>query len=277
MSPSKDGMSTVALAIRDTTYLLDFFQSDLSTTENGCDENVVDYVITKLRQFSSEHFEKVMGLAIPQRLAKRCPDICSRLWIDLDVIPLALPEEQRQDGLARQRSTSDISWESRYTDEQAESLGRKCVRLFGPDSVPLLQVGFQGMVEVDTGSHVRLVQLEDFQKTVSDRTWAAVEHYAAQMKERKTRIAFFSATPQGGGVALMRHSLVRFAYFLGIDISWCVHHLHGIKPASKLHPWNSTNTTQVCTKTTPWCVPNHQIQPQHPPRRIQPRRTTEQI
>ncbi|KAK5690110.1 hypothetical protein LTS12_028827, partial [Elasticomyces elasticus] len=153
VSPSKDGMSTVALAIRDTTYLLDFFQSDLSTTENECDENVVDYVITKLRQFSSEHFEKVMGLAIPQRLAKRCPDICSRLWIDLDVIPLALPEEQRQNGLARQRSTSDISWESRYTDEQAESLGRKCVRLFGPDSVPLLQVGFQGMVEVDTGSH----------------------------------------------------------------------------------------------------------------------------
>ena len=35
MSPSKGGMSTAALAIRDTTYLLDFFQTDLPTTEDG--------------------------------------------------------------------------------------------------------------------------------------------------------------------------------------------------------------------------------------------------
>lgn len=209
-------MSTVALAIRDTTYLLDFFQSDLPTTEHGCDENVVDYVLTKLRQFSSEHFEKVMGLAMPQRLAQRCPDICSRLWLDLDVIPLALPDEPRH------IPASDTDWDSRYTDEQAESLGRKCVRLFGPDSVPLLQVGLKGAVEVDTGFHVQLVHLEDFQRTVSDRTWAAVEYYAAQLKEKKTRMAFFSATPQGGGVALMRHSFVRFAHFLGVDFSWCV-------------------------------------------------------
>lgn len=222
MSPSKGGMSTAALAIRDTTYLLDFFQTDLPTTEDGCDEDVVDYVLTKLRQFSSEHFEKVMGLAMPQRLARRCPDICSRLWIDLDVIPLALPEEQWQDGPVGPDSTASIGWDSRYTDEQAESLGRKCVRLFGPDSVPLLQVGFQGKVEVDTDFHIRLVHLEDFEKTVSDRTWAAVQYYAAQMKENRTRMAFFSATPQGGGVALMRHSLVRFAHFLGIDISWYV-------------------------------------------------------
>ena len=76
------------------------------------------------------------------------------------------------------------------------------------------------MVEVDTGFHICLASLKDFRKTVSERTWAAVEHYAADVKERKVRTAFFSATPQGGGVALMRHALVRFAHCLGIDTSW---------------------------------------------------------
>lgn len=84
----------------------------------------------------------------------------------------------------------------------------------------MLQVGFMGLVEVDTDFHVRLTNLEDFKKTVSMRTWSAVEHYAADLKQRKVKIAFFSATPQGGGVALMRHALVRFSHSLGTDITW---------------------------------------------------------
>ena len=128
MSPSKDDLSTVALAIRDATYLLDFLQRDLSTSGSGCDGDIVDYVLTKLRQFSSEHFEKFMGLAMPLRLAQQYPDLCSRLWMELDVIPVALPEEQQQEVSSKQDWPLDLNWASRYTDEQAESLGRKCVR-----------------------------------------------------------------------------------------------------------------------------------------------------
>lgn len=95
-------------------------------------------------------------------------------------------------------------------------------RLFGPENIPLLQVGFMGLVEVDTDFHVRLTNLDDFKKTVSARTWSAVEYYAADLKERKVKIAFFSATPQGGGVALMRHALVRLSHSLGTDITWYV-------------------------------------------------------
>lgn len=78
-------------------------------------------------------------------------------------------------------------------------------------------------MEVDSGFHVRLANLEDFQKTVSSSTWSAVNHYASDLKKRKVRIAFFSATPQGGGVALMRHGLVRFSHSLGTDIEWFVY------------------------------------------------------
>lgn len=95
-------------------------------------------------------------------------------------------------------------------------------RLFGPDITPLLQVGFLGLVEVDTAYHVRIADLSDFRTTVSDRTWAAVQHYATDLKERKVKVAFFSSTPQGGGVALMRHALLRFSHVLGTDLKWCV-------------------------------------------------------
>lgn len=70
---------------------------------------------------------------------------------------------------------------------------------------------------------MRLTNLEDYQKTVGPATWSAVHHYASDLKKRKVKIAFFSATPQGGGVALMRHALVRFSHSLNTDIKWFVY------------------------------------------------------
>lgn len=79
-----------------------------------------------------------------------------------------------------------------------------------------------GVVEVDTNFHVRITNLEDYQKTVSQATWSAVHHYASDLKKRKVKIAFFSATPQGGGVALMRHAHIRFSHSLNTDMKWFV-------------------------------------------------------
>ncbi|PWY84473.1 trehalose synthase (Ccg-9) [Aspergillus sclerotioniger CBS 115572] len=219
-----DGV-TVALAIRDTTYLLDFHQEDL-VAQGGrtiCAE-ITDYVLNQLREYSDDHLEKFIGLAMPTSVAQRCPNLCSRLWSELDVIPLVLPEESNigVDHHVDHPVRKSTGWELKSIDEQAESMGRKCVRLFGPENIPLLQVGFLGLVEVDTAFHVRLTNLEDFQNTVTKKTWDAVQYYADDLKKRGTKIAFFSATPQGGGVALMRHALARFSYSLGTDIKWYV-------------------------------------------------------
>lgn len=91
---------------------------------------------------------------------------------------------------------------------------------FGPNKAPLLQVGFRGNVEVDAGFHAVLTRLSDYEKTVGERTWRAAMQYAEDLKKRKIKVAFFSSTPQGGGVALMRHALVRFSENLGTDIKW---------------------------------------------------------
>lgn len=135
-------------------------------------------------------------------------------------------------------------------------------RLFGPENTPLLQVGFLGLVEVDTAYHVRMADLNDFKKTVSDRTWSAVQYYADEIKRRKVKVAFFSSTPQGGGVALMRHALLRFSHVLGTDLKWCV-------PLDilSLELAVLTRDMQVCAEATPRRVSGNQDKPQHPARR----------
>lgn len=44
--------------------------------------------------------------------------------------------------------------------------------------------------------------------------------FVNSLKKSNKKIAFFSSTPQGGGVALMRHALVRLGNLLGVDLKW---------------------------------------------------------
>ncbi len=95
-------------------------------------------------------------------------------------------------------------------------------RHFGPSLAPLLQVGYRGVVEIDSGGRAHILTEDDFKKTCSENTWNAMMHYVIALKKSKTKIAFFSSTPQGGGVALMRHALVRLAKLLDVDLTWYV-------------------------------------------------------
>lgn len=187
--------------------------------------------------YSEEHLEKIMGLAMPQDFARRFPSLCPHLWAELDIIPVVLPQEQEFD---EEASFSDESkhWQSRTLDEQAESMGRKCVRFdymhlraptrlstkecrfFGPDNIPIIQVGFQGLVEVDSGFRIVMTSWDRYKNTISHQTLSEIQHYSSEMRKRRIKIAIFSATPQGGGVALMRHAIVRCSHYLGVDTKW---------------------------------------------------------
>src|SRR4051812_46872448 len=84
--------------------------------------------------------------------------------------------------------------------------GSHLSRMFGPNQAPALQIGVHGLVEVDAAFQVKLAGLSDYEKTVRVPTWSAINTFASDLKKRKVKIAFFGATPQGGGVALMRHA-----------------------------------------------------------------------
>jgi hypothetical protein len=81
-------------------------------------------------------------------------------------------------------------------------------------------VKFRNEVGVDVDNQTELATLEDYRNTVSENTWKSTMHYVESLKKNKTRIAFFNSTPQGGGVALMRHALIRFLRLAGVDCKW---------------------------------------------------------
>jgi len=65
-----------------------------------------------------------------------------------------------------------------------------------------------------------MTTVDDYKSSVHENTWKATMFYTDRLKKNQTKIAFFNSTPQGGGVALMRHALVRFLTQIGIDIQW---------------------------------------------------------
>jgi hypothetical protein len=98
---------------------------------------------------------------------------------------------------------------------------------FGPTQQPRIMVGRHNEVEVDAGGHAQLMNQESYRTTVSEKTWNTAMKYAAKLRERNIKIAFFSSTPQGGGVALMRHALIRFFRTVGVDCRWYIIFLTG--------------------------------------------------
>ncbi|GAA5936386.1 hypothetical protein JCM10213_000304 [Rhodosporidiobolus nylandii] len=51
---------------------------------------------------------------------------------------------------------------------------------------------------------------------------SGLRQLGSALAEQKTSVAFFSATPRGGGVALMRHSLMRIWHAADLDVRWFV-------------------------------------------------------
>lgn len=95
-------------------------------------------------------------------------------------------------------------------------------RYFGPNNQPRLEVQNPNEVSVDCGGQARIVSLDDLQKSAKKPTWDAAMYYAKSLKGKNVKIAFFNSTPQGGGVALMRHALIRFMRVVGVRCKWYV-------------------------------------------------------
>lgn len=208
----------IAIAIHDGIYLVDFCVQPIDFSDNQKGEDgIADWVIEKMESYEQQNNAKFIGAGVPYGLMMKSPKLCSRLWLEVDVVPIAIAP-QAEGSLVE--SKDNTFWDSKLVDEQADSMARKCVMNFGPSLAPLLQVGFRGLVEVDGGFQASLLTAADYEKSCGATTWNATMKYITALKQSKTKIAFFSSTPQGGGVALMRHALVRFAKIMGVDLAW---------------------------------------------------------
>ena len=138
-------------------------------------------------------------------------------------------------------------------------------RNFGPSLVPLLQVGWRGIVQTDAGFRAHITSVQNHRDACKPPTWDAMTFYAKKLRANKTKVAFFSSTPQGGGVALMRHALVRFSRLMGVDLTWYGEYCHVLG--------QSTMLIHRSPEASPRCLPHYQERPQHSSR-CQPSRPT---
>ncbi|CAH0054617.1 unnamed protein product [Clonostachys solani] len=209
-----DSTLVVGLAIRDILYLRDFYEVKVVIDSGSGRDAVANHLIEFLRLYERENLAKFIGCGIPSTLIDHIGNLCSRLWLELDIVPIVMPTKS----LHHARGC----WMAKAVDEQADSMARKCIVYFGPSAVPRLQVGWHGVVQVSISGMARLARLQDYEAISSRGTWEAMAFYADKMRQKGTKVAFFSATPHAGGVATARHALVRFSNLLNLAITWHV-------------------------------------------------------
>lgn len=116
----------LVLAVRDTTYFLDYSESHLPRTDaTSAAEQITDFVLKEVRQYEMDHLEKFVGIALSVDLAMGCPRLCPRLWAELDIVPLVLHGK----GVHSVGWINREMWSEKTLDEQAESVARKCITL----------------------------------------------------------------------------------------------------------------------------------------------------
>jgi alpha,alpha-trehalose phosphorylase (configuration-retaining) len=205
----------VGLAMHDTNYSVDFAIHKVPVSRDPTERanTLMQHILKQVRTFSEQHRCKFIGAGIGKPLFDLVPKLCSALWKELDIVSMVLSVYVHEHGV-----TTPIP---PTADEQADSVVRKLIMYFGPRHLIRVEIGFRNLVEVDGGGLVRIVEdLEDYERVVRAPTWRACVKFAEEIKKMGTKIAFFNSTPQGGGVALMRHALIRFFKLLGVDAKW---------------------------------------------------------
>lgn len=157
--------------------------------------SVQDNIISVLRSSSNIHNGKyiAVGLAGDSSLKK----LISKLWLEEDIVAFVTDDVRYQKG------------------ENLEDLANNVAAFFSKDNIASAQVLPSNEVEAS-----ELVTLDDYKKTAVKEDFDILAKLAREFKGKK--LIFLSATPQGGGVALMRHALIRFYELMGIDAHWYI-------------------------------------------------------
>jgi hypothetical protein len=102
-------------------YLIDFsvkyimFDDAVSMGQDP----IADYVIEAVQLYEHNNLSKFIGAGLPTTLKYISPSLCSRLWLELDIVPIVM----RPDDENKERSF----WDVKQVDEQADSMARKCI------------------------------------------------------------------------------------------------------------------------------------------------------
>ncbi|KAI8854579.1 hypothetical protein BC829DRAFT_413068 [Chytridium lagenaria] len=128
-----------------------------------------------------------------------------RLWREMDVLPYLVPTQGTS---VDERGCSENDY--RHCTKYDRKYSSKC---YGP----------RHEVEVDFKGMIRLTDADDYIDTLRDRSlWKVLNELVDISEDRKLFLCYFSSTSQGGGVALMRHALIRLLRLLEVNAHWFV-------------------------------------------------------
>nr|CAG8463147.1 6532_t:CDS:2 [Entrophospora candida] len=211
-----------AVTIHDGYYTIDFESSSVDVSKYETDQEkvngAIDIIFRNITSYARSQNFKIQAIGLGaylknqngkniKKLLFTSPTLASRIWLELDALPFI------------------VHTKGRTVDERASSAVRKTVVWMSPltpGSIPRISVGYRHEVEVDINGMIKLVDLLHYEKTVCPETWRVINTIANELRAKKVRVSFFNATPQGGGVALMRHALIRLCLLLELDVHWFV-------------------------------------------------------
>jgi alpha,alpha-trehalose phosphorylase (configuration-retaining) len=85
---------------------------------------MTDYIISELQAYERKNFCKFIGAGLPYELMEKAPKLCSRLWAELDTVPIAMHPDG--EGHSSNHKNKEY-WDLKCVDEQADSMARKCI------------------------------------------------------------------------------------------------------------------------------------------------------
>ncbi len=177
---------------KDRISIAEVQHETVTTTSNDLHHHEPESaILNTLKQEAQKHHLKFIGASVPQDYYHT---LLSRLWLQEDIVPF-----------------SDIYAPAANVEEQAFAVQAH----FDEFDRARIELGLDREVLVS-----ELVKLDDYQQDATAEDFALAQELAKEFAGK--RLSIINATPQGGGVALMRHALIRLFKLLGVDAHWYV-------------------------------------------------------
>ncbi len=151
-----------------------------------------------LRAYTKQHHVKVVALGICGGDEKRNAKLATRLWLKYDIVAHLFPAEKPG---KKEAATAAQAVAKRYHDGSIARVSLTHTRQVIPSY---------------------LTNLDEYAAVTSPRDFSGLMERTRRYREKHIKMVFFSSTPSGGGVALMRHAMMRLYRLLGVDVSWYV-------------------------------------------------------
>lgn len=143
--------------------------------------------------FDSKH--KIVATSFDEK--ESYEKLAPKLWLDEDIVSFVATDHKTGEKI---EVVEDLKFLSSYFDSDNTA------------KVPVTK-DYEVIVK-------DLVTLDDYKKTCSAVEFSTLSRFAEEFKGKK--LYFISATPQGGGVALMRHAMIRLLRLFDVDVKWYV-------------------------------------------------------